>query len=87
MKLHLNETEIFTALREYIENIGLPISGMDVDIHMIAGRGKNSSGFKADITLSQPQDKTPDNSPEVEAEAGDTEDEPAVKPFEFGDED
>jgi hypothetical protein len=49
MKIHLNEQEIIQALKEFISNQGISITGKSVEVHLTAGRGSN--GHKADLEI------------------------------------
>ena len=49
MKLHLDQTDLFKAVRLFIEDEGISLSGREIDIEMKAGRGDR--GHYADIRI------------------------------------
>lgn len=51
MKLHLDQDDLFAAVRLFIENEGISLTGKKVNIDFTAGRGSN--GHYADVNLSQ----------------------------------
>ena len=50
MNIHLNQTEIYTALKDYIINQGIDLAERTIEIQLTAGRAKKN-GFYADIQL------------------------------------
>lgn len=48
MRVHLNESEIFEAIRQYIEVTGISLGGKDIEIHFTAGR---KSGPRAQVEI------------------------------------
>jgi len=97
MKIHLDETELKTAITQYIDNEGLDLSQKDLDIQLTAGRGAN--GHYADVIIvpkgtliekaelpldDNEEEETPFDLDPVETEPGDNE--PAIDlPFEVED--
>jgi len=52
MRIHLDENEIIQALKEFIEAMGIPLGGKNVEVHLVAGRGANGQ-HKAQVEISQ----------------------------------
>jgi hypothetical protein len=52
MRINLDEAEIHQALKEFVENQGIPLVNKTVEVTMKAGRGKN--GYKAQVVISAP---------------------------------
>lgn len=53
MRIHLNQEEIYQAIKEFIEATGVPLTGKDVTVHLTAGRGANGS-HKAQVEIAKP---------------------------------
>lgn len=49
MKIHLNETELKQAIKQYIDNQGIDLAQRQINIELTAGRG--ARGHYADIHL------------------------------------
>lgn len=56
MKIHLNQTEIFEAVEQYIETQGISLAGRNIDIQMKAGRGDR--GHYADVHIRKDAEDT-----------------------------
>lgn len=84
MRINLNQTEIYQALREYVETQGIPLSGKSVEVTLIAGRGAN--GHKAAVAISKLQDEIANDAVEVAPASTANEEEQAI-PFDFDGED
>ena len=83
MKIHLNETELKQAIKQYIDNQGIDLSQRNIDIELTAGRG--ARGHYADIHLVELgaiDDDNPftDDKPDVE----ETEPNPEEPGIDFG---
>ena len=68
MQLTLNQTEIEQAIKNYVGNLGVALSGKDVNITLVAGRGEKGITVTLDIT-----DKADDPAPAVEETTTDEE--------------
>lgn len=51
MQIQLKQTEIITALKQYIHNQGINLTGKEVTITFTAGR--KESGVSADLTIEE----------------------------------
>jgi hypothetical protein len=73
MRINLDENEIHQALREFVENQGIPLVNKDVLVTMKAGRGAN--GYKAAVVISKPN---AEEVAEVESTEGPSEEQQAI---------
>ena len=87
MQLTLNQNEIEQAIKNYVGNLGVALSGKDVDITLVAGRGEKGITATLDITDHEIQmdvkveDTAPDVDPPAEEE---TTNEEQAEPTEDG---
>lgn len=66
MRINLDENEIHQALREFVENQGIPLVNRTVEVTMKAGRGAN--GYKAAVVISNPNVKVAEHEESCDSE-------------------
>lgn len=55
MKLQLNNTEILTAINQYVTTLGIDLTNKSISIEFVQGR---KNGISADISIDETTDKT-----------------------------
>lgn len=58
MQIQLNQTEIFTALKDYVIKQGISLQGRTVEIVITSGR-RDNNGASADMCISDDADDFP----------------------------
>jgi len=85
MRINLSQNEIEQALIEYVENLGVPLSGKTVTARVIAGRGPGGHKAVVEFVKKVPSENSAADTTEVfEEEETPTEETPAI-PFNFND--
>lgn len=86
MRIHLNEVELHSAVRNFVTESGLDLSGKDVTVQLTAGRGANGHyaeiliGEETTIAEAEAIDQAPDLIEPIENQAAllfDTDDGPS----------
>ena len=72
MKIELTDSEINEGLVSYIESQGIHIEGMDVEVHLTAGRGTNGNSATINITKRDDEAAATSSSEETREEAQET---------------
>lgn len=57
MKMHIEEHELIQAVLNYVEYRGIPLSGQQCEVKLVAGRGTN--GHYADVIIIDPNEPPP----------------------------